>query len=331
MIVECCCRGLCGRKRENWIGALTSPFSTQFYSSHFGFLYCSSNFTTEDKPLNYSLHNGYEVMLPTPSTSHVDFDRTYEPAEDSFLFLDTLSSATETQFLTQRFGTNQSSKRKDASTTAPLVVEVGTGSGVVLAFIVAQAKAIFGTEDILAIGTDVNPFACQATEQTVSQACQRNTARAGSGDAPRATSLLAALKADLTSPLRSGVVDVLIFNPPYVPSPELPGLTEKGYDTISNAAGDRVEAFEEDSHLLSLSYAGGLNGMEVTNRLLEQLPCALNSERGVAYILLCQQNEPEEVLQRVRGWGSSWSVTVVGRSGKQAGWEKLQIVRISRC
>ena len=63
-------------------------------------------------------------MLPTPDTSHVPYKRVYEPAEDSYLLLDTLSSAVETEYLQKAF-----------PDIAPLVVEVGTGSGVVLVFV----------------------------------------------------------------------------------------------------------------------------------------------------------------------------------------------------
>lgn len=71
--------------------------------------------------------------------------------------------------------------------------------------------------------------------------------------------------------------------------------------------------------------------METTDRLIEALPVVL-SERGLAYILLCAQNKPEEVKERIRVMGGEgkWKAETVGTSGKQAGWEKLQIVRVWR-
>jgi release factor glutamine methyltransferase len=259
-------------------------------------------------------------MLPTPSTAHADLNRIYEPSEDSYLLLDTLSSPSETAFLTHRFSQNSTA----APNPTPVVLEVGTGSGVVLAFATANAKTIFGRDDILAIGTDVNRFACQATRQTVlgaSQGHNDNSALASKNGGN--TILLAMLNADLTNPMRLGMVDVLIFNPPYVPSSDVPEAT---FSDAKSTAG----SFGHDSHLLALSYEGGVDGMEVTNRLLEQLPEVLECERGVAYILLCQQNRPEEAVKRVRDWGEGWSVEIVGRSGKVAGWEKLCIIRIWR-
>ena len=267
------------------------------------------------------------MMLPTPSTSHVDLDRVYEPAEDSFLLLDTLSSASEVEFLKQRF----ISKKDGRNSPSPSILEVGTGSGLVLAFITAHARAIFGRADVLSLGVDINGVACEATEQTVFRACEE--VANGHGDLAKPSGsavLLASLKADLTTSLRSGMVDMLIFNPPYVPTSELPALPilrtgdERQYDEIG---GNRLDT---DSDLLSLSYAGGVDGMEVTDKLLNQLPILLSSERGMAYILLCKQNKPEEVVKRIREWGPNWSVDVVGHSGRTGGWEKLQIIRICR-
>ncbi len=268
-------------------------------------------------------------MLPTPSISHVDVNRIYEPAEDSFLLLDTLSSATEIQFLTQRFSQQPSQKEPNPT---PLILEVGTGSGVVLAFLTAHAEAIFGRHDVVALGSDVNEYACRAAKQTVLQAC-RNTNI--SGYTAASAFLSATPCADLTSPLRSGVADVLIFNPPYVPSSHVPGIRAASGSSAENAMSTsdaiyNAGSFERDSQLLALSYAGGVDGMEVTNRLLEELPAVLSQERGVAYILLCQQNKPEKVMERIRHWGSEWDVEIVGRSGMKAGWEKLVIVRIWR-
>lgn len=270
-------------------------------------------------------------MLPTPSTSHIDPDIVYEPAEDSFLLLDTLSSAAETSFLAQRF---------HSTSPSPLILEVGTGSGVVLAFLAANAREIFGRTDILTIGTDINPYACRATQQTVLKACRKNSAACEQkADRSTAAAFLATLNSDLAISIRPKMVDVLIFNPPYVPTSELPVFSIdqsefKGIhhdsDSDDDAGGAQSKQFAEKSHLISLSYAGGTDGMQVTNRLLMELPNIIDDVRGVAYILLCKQNKPHELIARVRQWGSEWSATVVGRSGKTGGWEKLQIVRVCR-
>ncbi|KAL2182852.1 hypothetical protein L209DRAFT_768088 [Thermothelomyces heterothallicus CBS 203.75] len=276
-------------------------------------------------------------MLPTPSTSHVPYARVYEPAEDSFLLLDTLSSASETAFLAARFPSSspppsssspssQTLSGSDSRSAAPLVLEVGPGSGVVLAFLTAHAQVLFSRRDILTLGIDVNRFACAATSETVAKAPSSNRGVAGYH--------LGTAQGDLATAVRPGTVDVLVFNPPYVPTPELPPVQPEGnqqhhhhhhHQQAATAPSD-----EEDSRLLALSYAGGRDGMEVTDRLIEALPEVL-SPRGVAYLLLCAQNKPEEVKGRLRRLpGGPWRAETVGTSGRRAGWEKLQIVRIWR-
>ncbi|KAK1917172.1 hypothetical protein P3342_012017 [Pyrenophora teres f. teres] len=251
-------------------------------------------------------------MLPTPSTSHVCFDRVYEPAEDSYLLLDTLSSASETAYLQNRFG--------NASSIPPLVLEVGVGSGVVLAFVAANAENIFGRHDVLTLGMDINSFACKAAAQTVWGAIEER-------EKDRSV-FVDIVNGDLASAIRPHSVDVFIFNPPYVPA-ELPDPSHhKKYNVIPE--GKDTTSFEQDSYLLELSYAGGEDGMVVTNRMLDQIPDILSKDRGVAYVLLCAQNKPEMVKQQIRQWGRGWMAETVGSSGKKAGWEKLVIVRMWR-
>jgi release factor glutamine methyltransferase len=197
----------------------------------------------------------------------------------------------------------------------PLVLEVGPGSGVVIGFLTANATPVFGHNDIVAFAIDVNRFACSATTLTVRKAAAE-TGAASSG------LFLDAVQGDLTAPLRPGQVDVLVFNPPYVPTDELP--------TPLIREGNEKPTFEEESRLLELAYAGGKDGMETTERLLDALPETL-SKRGVAYVLLCAGNRPEEVKERIRGWaGGEWRAETVGTSGRQAGWERLSIVRVWR-
>jgi release factor glutamine methyltransferase len=269
------------------------------------------------------------TMLPTPDTSHVAYERIYEPAEDSFLLLDTLSAESEVAFLQSHFAAPSAT----SSPSPPLVVEIGPGSGVVIGFLTAQARAIFGTHAILTAGVDVNRHACAATLATARKACADQRADSSSSTSTSSGTsahgaFLDAVQGDLTGPLRAGCVDVLVFNPPYVPTAELPALVGVADEQVV-AAGALAPTFEEDSYLLSLSYAGGHDGMETTDRLIDELGTVL-SPRGCAYILLCAQNKPEEVKGRIRGFGPEWRAETVGASGKKAGWEKLQIVRIWR-
>ncbi|RKF63739.1 eRF1 methyltransferase catalytic subunit MTQ2 [Erysiphe neolycopersici] len=251
-------------------------------------------------------------MIPTPSTSHVPYERVYEPAEDSFLLLDTLSSDTEMAFLRDRFN-----QRNDGSNThchIPLVVEIGSGSGVVISFVHAHCEMILGRSDILTAGMDVNFHACKATVKTMSMAEEEQLSISHGF-------YLGNILGDLTKSLVPKQVDLLLFNPPYVPTPELPKLP-----TLDDAD----VKMNDDSYLLSLSFSGGHDGMETTNRLLKYLPEILSPVYGCAYVLLCAQNKPEEVKDMIRRSGNGFLVKTVGTSGKRAGWEKLQLIRIWR-
>ncbi|OBT45350.1 hypothetical protein VE00_04047 [Pseudogymnoascus sp. WSF 3629] len=253
-------------------------------------------------------------MLDTPDTAHVPFTHIYEPAEDSYLLLDTFSSAPLTSLFRSLFPT---------SAPSPLILEIGTGSGVVLAFLTAHAETIFGRSDVLAWGVDINEHACRATGETVAVALREAGQETGG-------TYIGNCVGDLTSAVKAGSVDVLVFNPPYVPTPDVPVLQDGDGD--AEAPADREVAYERESRLLALSYAGGRDGMEVTDRLLAEIPRVL-SQRGSAFVLLCAQNKPQDVMKGVRGWeggGGRWEAEVVGRSGKKGGWEKLVVVRIWR-
>jgi release factor glutamine methyltransferase len=94
--------------------------------------------------------------------------RVYEPAEDSMLLAE---AAVE------------------AVADGDVVVDVGTGSGVVADVVRAETGA-------RVVATDLNPHACR-------QASERG---------------LETLRGDLVAPLRADAVDVVTFNPPYLPT-----------------------------------------------------------------------------------------------------------------
>src|SRR5690606_10832516 len=118
----------------------------------------------------------------------------YPPSEDSYLLLDTLSSTSESAFLTAHFA---------LPSPAPLVLEIGPGSGIVTSFITTFASEIFGRRDVLTLAADVNPAACSATVETVGR--NLKDAIAGHGV------FLDAVWANLDTCLRAGEVDVLVF------------------------------------------------------------------------------------------------------------------------
>ena len=239
-------------------------------------------------------------MLPTPCTSHIDYCRVYDPAEDSFLLIDTLSAASEVQFLTNRFKHAQH---------APLALEIGVGSGVVLSFLTTNARQLLGRSDVLAMGTDLNIFAVKGATRTVHKAAEMDKELA-----PDSATLLDILQGDLATPLRHNLMDIILFNPPYVPSEDVPRLPSDG-DDAKNA----------DFALLALATDGGVDGMEVTDRLLDELP-NLFSDNAVAYIIAMASNKPERIKARIIGFGPQWRAATVSK--RRAGWENLQVIRV---
>ncbi|KAJ1630755.1 S-adenosyl-L-methionine-dependent methyltransferase, partial [Pavlovales sp. CCMP2436] len=169
----------------------------------------------------------------------------YEPADDTFLLMDVLKA-----------------EAPRIRALAPAVcLEIGSGSGAVTSsfFVSLQLPT-----PALFLCTDINPRAAATTRAT----CALNRVRPF--DIVR-TDFVHALAARL-----HGQVDVLIFNPPYVPSPP----DEMGTD--------RIEA----------AWAGGERGREVIDRLLP-LVGALLSPSGAFYLLLEAANEPAEIATRL--------------------------------
>ena len=246
-------------------------------------------------------------MLPTPSTRHVPLN-VYPAAEDSHILLDLFSSRSEQKFLHARF---------QDQLVPPLLVEVGIGSGVVLAFLMVNSECVFNRDDIFALGTDVNFTACKASKETMRLHFLERRQSIGSKNAE----LLDCTCTDLSGAIRDNEIDVLVFNPPYVPSDSVP----------SDWASQNESQGVDESLGLALAIDGGVQGMQVTQRFLNGLPRALN-RRGVAYVLLCRRNKPEQVAQSVRGWdgGGVWTAEIVRNSGRTGGLENLSVLRIAR-
>lgn len=109
---------------------------------------------------------------------------------------------------------------------------------------------------------------------------------------------------DLASNLHPGLVDVLIFNPPYVPTPS------------EEVCGRGIEA----------AWAGGRLGREVIDKFLPKIPTLL-SPSGVCYLLLVQDNKPTEIQAILRSSYQLQSDVIMRRQAKN---EHLLVLRISR-
>ncbi|KAF8499451.1 S-adenosyl-L-methionine-dependent methyltransferase [Gautieria morchelliformis] len=216
-------------------------------------------------------------MIPTPDLSHltrVDYEHVYEPAEDTFILLDALE---------QDAAELQSSR--------PLIcLEIGSGSGCVSAFL---AK-ILGSKACLFLCTDINSYASRCTLDT--------------GHQNRAA--LQPVVASLADPFLERLghnVDVLLFNPPYVPT--------VSQDWQSAQFGKSLEG----------AWAGGTDGMQLTNELLMNVNHLL-SPRGRFYLVALKANGIENIQQRMLAFGFASKICLQRRAGR----EHLFVIRFQR-
>lgn len=164
-------------------------------------------------------------------------------------------------------------------------LEVGSGSGVVSAFL----SSVVGPE-ALYLCTDVNPAAAQCTLQTAHcNHLQLQTV---------ITDLVQCLQ-----PRLNGKVDVLVFNPPYVVTP----------------------SDEVGSHGIEASWAGGIRGREVMDRVFPMIPQLL-SDHGLFYLVTVSENDPEEIVDVLSKSGLNGELCLT----RQAGRERLSILRFSK-
>uniref|UniRef100_A0A182YG00 Methyltransferase HEMK2 n=1 Tax=Anopheles stephensi TaxID=30069 RepID=A0A182YG00_ANOST len=210
-----------------------------------------------------------------------DYDTVYEPSEDSFLLLDALEDELESIKARQPL----------------LCVEIGPGSGVL---IVALEKHLPSGRSHF-IGFDINPNACQMTQKT----CQLN-----------GTASVDVVNMDLLAGLRTACVDLLVFNPPYVP-------TQPAADSLEEHIGE-FHLSGENQNLVH-AWAGGADGRIVTDRVLDDLDRIL-SPRGVFYLLLLKENKPEDVLKQMERRNFRGSII----KERRIRGEHLYVLRIER-
>lgn len=202
-----------------------------------------------------------------PTLDHAsmkDYHHVYEPSDDTYLLLDGLLADLDAAVALQSNSSNTSS-----SSTSPLIIlEIGTGSGVPITFLakqlIANNKMDKTAETALhAMATDINP---QALEFAGKTAKENGVVSA----------VLTLMQCDLATPLLEkycGRVNVIIFNPPYVPTPD------------DEVAGNGIEA----------SWAGGEKGRRVIDRALPQIAQLLSRPNGICYMITVDDNEPEDM------------------------------------
>ena len=190
-----------------------------------------------------------------PSLDHLkmsDYNLVYEPSDDTFLMLDALQA---------EVGGKENINRLNSISNT---LEIGSGTGVSTVFLGMLLKEAGNIEAKL-YATDINKEAIRVT-QGMAKANNLNP------------DSLRAIQCDLATPLLDDLknnVDVLIFNPPYVPTPE---------DEVGS---DGIEA----------SWAGGKDGRVVFDRAMPQIASLLSWPHGAAYIITVDDNKPEDIAK----------------------------------
>ena len=204
--------------------------------------------------------------------SLADYRHVYEPAEDTFLLCDAVHRDRDV-LLARRPRT---------------VLEVGSGSGCVITFVAKMLQD--GGAPAHCVAVDVNLDAARATQKLATH----------NGVA------VDVVNAHLTGAVADGLagrVDVLLFNPPYVPTPG----DEVGHTGIEAA------------------WAGGEDGREVIDLFLPAL-APLLAPGGCCYLVLVEENKPQEVAAYVRARGLQAEVVLRRRAVN----EGLMVMKIWR-
>lgn len=132
-------------------------------------------------------------------------------------------------------------------------VEIGSGSGYVVCSVAQSLSQL-----CQCFATDINASACAATHETI-----RNHDMNGRVDV---------VHCDVASPLEDRLkhgVDLVVFNPPYVVTPD------------DEVEGDGISA----------AWAGGLRGRRIIDKVLPKLSLLL-SPGGIVYMIAIHDNDP---------------------------------------
>ena len=183
-------------------------------------------------------------------------DDVYPPSHDTFLLMDSLQAEFEEArhpiFLGQK---------------GNVCVEIGSGTGIIITFIALLHQAM-RLPSSLYLATDINPQACSSTRKTGNMNNIHISVCLGNLATPLLPRLL-------------HQVDLLVFNPPYVPTTSEEFFSAQQF---SKSKGECINA----------SWAGGINGREILDIFLHQVPQLL-SKVGCCYLVVSEENHPKEI------------------------------------
>jgi release factor glutamine methyltransferase len=244
-----------------------------------------------------------QPRAPLPSLEHLtfrDFDQVYEPSDDTYLLLDAiqyeLQQITDCKVIESRY-THGSLRRSDepqasaVDSAAAVCLEIGCGTGVPSVFFRTQwmmQNEILSRIPLRSIVTDINPKALTVTRQTFQQASTRHAKKQTAELADRIANVRA-VQCDLASallPELEHAVHFILFNPPYVPTPD---------DEVYH---EKTSAHDHDHHnVIQAAWAGGVHGRRVMDRAVEQIARLLQRPYGMALMVTVDENRPAELAR----------------------------------
>jgi release factor glutamine methyltransferase len=199
----------------------------------------------------------------------------YSPSDDTFALVDALKADVG----------------RWSSTKPRTVIELGCGSGYVVCSVALMLQDLGIRSHILAV--DASSAAMAATHATLE----------AHGVRPQVDLLLDDLTSSLDLAMHQGI-DLLLFNPPYVVTPD---------DEVTLTG-------------IAATWAGGRDGRIVMDRLLAKLDSLL-STTGMLYMITIQQNQPLEMLRSMeQEFGMLGEVVLTRRADE----ELISVIRLSR-
>ena len=257
-----------------------------------------------------------------PSLTHLrrcDYDTVYEPSDDTYILIDAIGMDMDYLAENKTDEANDSVRVRSKITT----LEIGCGTGVPTVYLAMRLR---GMGDDRQNMSDIAHRECENDSACLMNECKPtdDSNRAIhyvtdiNPDAIRIAKATAqvngipssdfqAVQCDLASdvlPQLQGRIDILIFNPPYVPTPD---------DEVGSKG---IEA----------SWAGGTNGRVVLDRALPQIAQLLAFPNGVAYVVVVDDNYPEELAQRMK---KNFGITTIPWLRRRARNEFLSVLKMT--
>lgn len=225
-----------------------------------------------------------------PSLDHLtraDYLHVYEPAEDTYLLIDALRYEFERGIFDEKpiaDTTKGETSGDDGHVDDFVLLEIGCGTGVPTVWFRREWARRYPNRPLRTYVTDINPKALQVAMTTDEK---------NNGMETTALSPIQALRCDLAMDLLEslgGSVHVLIFNPPYVPTPD-----EEVVEFHSADTGATAESAEPiDDSIIAAAWAGGTDGRRVVDRALPHIQRLL---KGTAYLVTVDDNRPSALAE----------------------------------